>query len=31
MKKGKLHTHAHTHIQACTRYIKWHTRQANSR
>jgi len=29
MKKGKLHTH--THIQACTRFIKWHTRQANSR
>jgi len=25
MKKGKLH------IQACTRFIKWHTRQANSR
>jgi len=27
MKKGKLHTH----IKACTSYIKWHTRQANSR
>ena len=27
MEKGKLHTH--THIQACTSYIKWHTRQAN--
>jgi len=35
MKKGKIHTHARTHAhtqtQACTSYIKWHTRQANSR
>jgi len=27
MKKGKLNTH----IQACTSYIKWHSRQANRR
>jgi len=29
--KKENYTHTHTHIQTCTSYTKWHTRQANSR